>query len=198
MILMRKLGEGAEAKLFETTIFGKRVVAKVRQEKRYRIRELDVALRTSRTRREARLMHKARVAGVAVPRVIALGKFSIYMERLEGRLLKDCRMRRSGYGKAGRLLADMHNAGIIHGDFTPANIMVDGKDFRAIDFGLSEESSSAEGRAIDLLLMKRSIPRDCYAVLERAYSEWADKSRETLGRLAEVELRGRYQIRTLA
>jgi TP53 regulating kinase-like protein len=194
---MRKLGEGAEAKIFETEMFGERVVAKVRQEKKYRIRELDVSLRASRTRREARLMHKAHAAGVEVPRVVALGKFSIYMEKLGGRLMKDCRMRQSDYGRIGRLLAAMHNAGIIHGDFTPANLMVRGGKISVIDFGLAEESGSAEERAIDLLLMKRSIPLGRYEGLEMAYAKEAGKSRETLRRLAEVELRGRYQIRTL-
>src|SRR5271157_2175310 len=194
---MRKIGEGAEARLFETTVFGKDIAVKVRQEKRYRIGELDVALRTSRTRKEARLMQKAREAGVGVPRVVALGKFSIYMEMLGGRLLKDCGARGSDYAGAGRLLAGLHNAGIAHGDFTPANVMVSGRKFQAIDFGLAEESNSAEEKAIDLLLMKRSIPGDCYENFERAYAKKAARSKETLERLAEVERRGRYQIRTL-
>lgn len=194
---MRKLGEGAEAKIFGTTVFGKKAVIKVRQEKKYRIGALDFALRISRTRREARLMHKAHAAGVGVPRIIALGKFSIYMERLSGKLLKDLRIRKSGYGKVGTLLADLHNAGIVHGDFTPANVMVNERKFSIIDFGLAEESNSPEERAIDLLLMKRSIPGDCYGNFERGYARRAAKPRETLGRLSEVEKRVRYQVRTL-
>jgi len=183
--------------IFETTVFGKKVVVKVRQEKKYRVSALDLSLRTSRTRREARLMRKAHAAGVGVPRIIALGRFSIYMEKLGGKLLKDCGIRRLGYEKVGKLLADLHNAGIVHGDFTPANVMVSGRGFSAIDFGLADESNSAEERAIDLLLMKRSIPGDCYRNFERGYAKRAAKSRETLGRLAEVEKRGRYQVRTL-
>ena len=197
MVLMRKVGEGAEARLFETTVFGRRAVVKVRQEKRYRVRALDIALRTSRTRREARLMRKARDAKVSVPRIIALGKFSIYMERLSGRLLKDCRVRPADYMRVGSLLAGLHNTGIIHGDFTPANIIVSGRRFAVIDFGLSGESGSDEEKAIDLLLMKRSVPRDCYENFERAYVKEARGSRGILERLSEVEKRGRYQIRTL-
>ncbi len=194
---MRKIGEGAEASIFETVVFGKKAVVKVRQEKKYRIRELDVALRVSRTRREARVMRKAREAGVRAPRIIALGKFSIYMERLDGKLLRDCRVRRSDYEEVGRLLAGMHNAGIIHGDFTPANLMARGKRLHVIDFGLAEESDGAEGKAIDLLLLKRSVSEDCYKNFKSTYAKEADKSGETLERLSEVERRGRYQVRTL-
>jgi Kae1-associated kinase Bud32 len=194
---MMKLGEGAEAKVFATRAFGRDVVVKVRQEKKYRICELDLSLRLSRTRREARLMRRARAAGAGAPRIIALGKFSIYMERLSGKLLKDCVVRRSEYGRVGALLAGMHNAGMVHGDFTPANVMVCEGGLRVIDFGLAEESDSAEERAIDLLLMKRSVSEDCYEKFRRGYAEKADGAREALRRLSEVEKRGRYQVRTL-
>ncbi|VVB77238.1 KEOPS complex subunit Bud32 [uncultured archaeon] len=194
---MRRFSGGAEAEIFETEIFGKGAVVKVRCEKKYRIRELDVSIRRTRTRREAKLLHKARMGGVLVPRVIALGKFSIYMEKLSGTPLKDTKIPEKGYGEIGRLLARMHNAGIVHGDFTPANIMVCGDDFYVIDFGLAEDSRSSEERAIDLLLMKRSVGRGHYKFFESAYAREADGSKETLARLSEVELRGRYQIRTL-
>ncbi len=194
---MIKLGEGAEAKVFATRVFGRDVVVKIRQEKKYRVGALDLSLRLSRTRREARLMLKARAAGAGAPRIVALGKFSIYMERLSGKLLKDCVVRRSEYGRVGALLAGMHNAGMVHGDFTPANVMVCEGGLRVIDFGLAEESGSAEERAIDLLLMKRSVSKDCYEKFRSGYAEKADGARETLRRLSDVEKRGRYQVRTL-
>ena len=194
---MRKLSEGAEAKIFETVVFGKSAVVKVRQEKKYRIAELDVALRKARTRSEARLMHKAFVCGVRTPRIIALGKFSIFMERLHGRLLKDCSPSATDYREIGGLLARMHNAGIIHGDFTPANIMLCGGRPYVIDFGLAGDSGSEEEKAIDLLLMKRSVPEKEYLAFEKSYAKEGTGSRGALGRLAEVEKRGRYQVRTL-
>jgi Kae1-associated kinase Bud32 len=194
---MMKLGEGAEAEVFVTRAFERDVVVKVRQEKKYRVGALDLSLRLSRTRREAKLMRKARAAGAGAPRIVALGKFSIYMEKLNGKLLKDCVVRKSEYGKVGALLAGMHNAGMVHGDFSPANVMVCREGLRVIDFGLAEESGSAEERAIDLLLMKRSISGDCYEKFRRGYAEKADGARETLRRLSEVEKRGRYQVRTL-
>ena len=195
---MRRLSEGAEAKIFETTIFGRSAVVKVRQEKKYRIRELDLALRRSRTRSEAKLMHKAFGHGVRTPRIIALGKFSIFMERLRGRLLKDCDSSAAECREIGTMLARMHNAGIVHGDFTPANIMLCGGVPYVIDFGLAADVGSTEEKAIDLLLMKRSLPKTEYLIFEKSYAREGTGSRATLERLAEVEKRGRYQVRTLA
>jgi Kae1-associated kinase Bud32 len=96
------------------------------------------------------------------------------------------------------MLARMHNAGIVHGDFTPANIMLCGGVPYVIDFGLAADVGSTEEKAIDLLLMKRSLPKKEYLIFEKSYAREGTGSRATLERLAEVEKRGRYQVRTLA
>lgn len=197
MMFMRLIGEGAESKVFEIDLFGKHALVKFRQEKRYREKALDIELRTARTKKEARILNRAMASGVSVPKVLALGRFSIYMEKIEGRLLKDTKATTKQYGEIGRMLARLHGAGIAHGDFTPANILV-GKVLSLIDFGLAEMSDSIEEKAIDLLLMKRSVSKGNYAQMERAYRQNYEKSNETLRRLAEIEKRGRYQVRTLA
>ncbi|MEM3247482.1 MAG: hypothetical protein QXD17_01185, partial [Candidatus Micrarchaeaceae archaeon] len=66
-----------------------------------------------------------------------------------------------------------------------------------IDFGLAEQTSSAEEKAIDLLLMKRAVDKTQYTTLERAYARLALNSKATIERLHEIEKRGRYQSRTL-
>ena len=195
---MRKLSEGAEAKVFETKMFEVDAVVKVRQAKAYRIGELDESLRRSRTRKEARAMLRASEAGVRVPRLLGLGKFSIYMEKMSGKLMKDTLGKHLPYSYIGEMLAKMHAANVIHGDFTPANIMINGKEMYVIDFGLAEISESVENKAIDLLLMKRSIGRREYADLQQAYTRDYTESKQVIARLAEIEKRGRYQIRTLA
>ena len=195
---MRKLSEGAEAKVFETCIFGVDAVVKVRGAKTYRIRELDEALRRTRTRKEARAMARADEAGVRVPRLLALGKFSIYMERVRGKLLKDSAGEAVDYGAIGAMLARMHKANVVHGDFTPANIMVDGPEMCVIDFGLAEISDSVENKAIDLLLMKRALGRKAYGELADTYAKEYPESKQVFSRLADIERRGRYQTRTLA
>lgn len=195
---MRKLSEGAEAKVFSTRLFGVDAVVKQRHAKAYRIKELDETLRATRTRKEAKAMLRAYEAGVNVPRILGVGKFSIYMERKSGRLMKDSRMKDMDFRKLGSLLALMHGADVVHGDFTPANVMIHGKELCVIDFGLSDISSSVEDKALDLLLMKRSVGEPQYRIFARAYAKGLSNSKQILARLAEVERRGRYQTRTLA
>lgn len=193
---MRMLGEGAEARAFETKVFDKAAVVKFRHAKAYRIKQLDEELRKSRTRREARAMQRASEAGVRVPSLLGLGQFSIYMEKVKGELLKDSGVSVS-YSEIGRTLAKMHAANVIHGDFTPANIMVNGDELCIIDFGLAEIGNSVENRAIDLLLMKRSVGKREYAALLGSYSKEYAGAKQVVARLVEIEKRGRYQIRTL-
>ncbi len=191
------VGEGAEARIYSVRVFGKRLLVKVREPKEYRVRELDRAIRKSRTRREARIMSSLNKNGVPVPRIFAAGAFSIYMERVDGKLLKDMRRRGGAMRRAGEILAKMHGLGIVHGDFTPANIIANGSDVRVIDFGLSDYSSGDEEKAVDLLLMKRAVPARSYRAFRDSYLAHSKDGKRILGRLAGIELRGRYQTRTL-
>lgn len=193
-----KIGEGAEAQIFETGMFGSRVIAKARQPKAYRIKELDVMLRRSRTKKEARAMLRARENGVNAPALLALGEFTIYMEKIEGTLLKDAGKGGAAYARIGAELAKLHAADIAHGDFTPANILLRRGDVCVIDFGLSDITKSIEEKAIDLLLMKRAIKRNDFESMLEAYSKAYRDAKQVLDRLAGIERRGRYQIRTLA
>ena len=191
------IGEGAEAKIYSVDVFGKPLLVKVREPKEYRIRELDISIRKSRTKREARIMDALNRNNVPVPRIVAAGEFSIYMERLSGRLMKDSKHSAMTMKKVGRVLASIHNIDIIHGDFTPANVMLDGGDVMIIDFGLSDYSKDDEQKAFDVLLMKRSVSPAMYGIFRDEYVARCRKGGQILGRLAEIELRGRYQTRTL-
>ncbi len=192
-----KLSEGAEAKIYLVRISGSEFIMKRREEKRYRVKELDERIRTERTRAEARIMLKLARLGMHVPRLIAIGRFSICMERLYGGLLKDTKPKAETLREAGAALAAMHENNVAHGDFTPANLMLCGKELYVIDFGLSEVTSSVEEKALDLLLMKRSLPRAPYLVFEESYSRSCSSSRQIINRLKAIEKRGRYQTRTL-
>ena len=174
---------------------------KERVEKGYRQRALDERIRSERTKSEARLISRAADAGAAVPRVLMVSKYAIYAEHLAGDTLNRKKLSESERTRAlrgaGSQLALIHNAGITHGDYTPANIFVGGDSkVWIIDFGLGEMTGSVESRALDVLLMKRSVSKKEYKAFEKAYSAGV-ASREVLKRVAEIEKRGRYQTRTL-
>lgn len=194
---MKKMSEGAEAVVYSIKMFGKELLVKTRNRKRYRIERLDTKIRTERTKSEARAMIKAALNNIPVPKVEGVGRFSILMERLDGKLLKDSTVPASLFNGIGTTLAKLHEVGISHGDFTPANILVHKGSPYMIDFGLAEMNSGKESKALDLLLMKRSVDSKRYRLLERGYASASKESKEILGRLAEIEERGRYQSRTL-
>ena len=194
---MKKIGEGAEALIYAARLYGANVIIKYRQKKRYRINELDTKLRKTRTRKEAKIIAMALEHGINAPALIGVGNFSIYMERIEGTILKDTRISAKDASLAGLLLGMLHNAGITHGDFTPANLIKSGKNIRIIDFGLSDINKSSEERALDLLLMKRQLSPSLFSEFSRNYLNAADSGKDTIKRLEEIEERGRYQTRTL-
>ena len=193
---------GAEAELYTDKFLDKEIVSKRRVPKRYRVDEIDSPLRRGRTRGEASLLHSAKEAGVACPVIYELGEFELKLGFIGGVLLRDF-IRRSNAAKVkkvlrevGRGLAKLHMHDIVHGDFTTANIMVsDGKVF-FIDFGLGGFSRDLEEKAIDVLLMKKSLGdvTACKSFLS-GYGEY-EKYSDVMRQLAEIEKRGRYVVRS--
>ena len=195
---MKIVSEGAEALIYSADLYGTEILVKYRAPKTYRVKELDESIRKARTKKEAKLMVKAAEHGVNVPKIIGVGEASIYLERLDGKLLKDIKISKDMSSKAGEQLGRLHNAGITHGDFTPANLISMEGEVWIIDFGLAESTSSSEERALDVLLMKRQLDADCYLHFARSYSATAKSGKETMMRLDSIEERGRYQVRTLS
>ncbi len=176
---------GAEAVLRKCEIIGRKALVKTRIAKKYRLREIDEKLRRERTRSEARLLHKAKVAGVDCPVVLQVEDFEIYMGFLEG---KRPEMTAAECREAGEILAKLHEADIIHGDYTPANLISDGK-ISVIDFGLGFVSKDIEDKAVDVFTMIRAVDeKDAFIDGYKAYS----KSDSVLKRLKKVEQRVRY------
>ncbi len=181
---------GAEAILSERSLLGRRCVQKRRIAKGYRLKELDSRLRLERTRSEARLLHRAKLAGVSCPVVLEVEDFTITMGFIEGMRpemhAEDCR-------EAGRILAALHESGIIHGDFTPANLIMErsGK-ISVIDFGLGFMSNDIEDMAVDVFTMIRALgdagAKDAFI---DGYSSYA-KAGAVLARVKQVEKRVRY------
>ncbi len=180
---------GAEAVVTKRKLFGKAVMLKDRIEKSYRIKALDLKLRTERTRREARLLHKAKLAGVSAPSVLEVSKYGILMNFLEGKRFKKFDKRKAF--AAGSALAKLHNSGIIHGDFTPANILFDGAKINVIDFGLGFFSTDVEDKAVDVLTMLKSIDAKVHGDFIRGYKKYSGYGR-VLERVEQVKSRVRY------
>ena len=178
---------GAEATLVPCSFLGHKVLCKERRKKEYRIKEIDSELRLGRTRREARLLHKAKEAGVSCPTVYAVGEDYIVIERFSGGKLKE---NPAQLRKAGEMLAALHSVGIIHGDFTPYNIIAGSSGLHVIDFGLGFVSYKLEDQADDVLNMLRGI-RGRKQFLEGS-SNFVGAA-QVLNRIGQIEARMRYR-----
>ena len=152
--------KGAESIVSQCDFLGEPAVEKNRIPKLYRDPVLDQRLRFVRTRLEARLLGKAKEFGVLCPLVFHVGKYGIVMQRLDGNMLHELMQAKTFGDKeleaiffaSGALLAKIHGAGIAHGDYTPANVLVNSeKNCYAIDFGLGKFSSRDEDKATDIL-----------------------------------------------
>ncbi|MCD6530332.1 Kae1-associated serine/threonine protein kinase [Candidatus Bathyarchaeota archaeon] len=203
------LKRGAEAELYLDTWYGRKVVVKRRIRKGYRIRELDEEIRSTRTSHEAAMMHKAKECGVSTPIIflVDLTDKSIMMEYIEGVRLKDVldslpkEERRRILIEVGRMIGAMHKRGLIHGDLTTSNMILDEGRIYFIDFGLSEVSEELEDKGVDLHLMKRALESthhlhsdEYFSEILLGYSEVVgeDEARKVLSKIEEIAKRGRY------
>ena len=205
-MLIRK---GAEASLYLETWHGRKVILKKRLKKKYRIPELDLAVRIQRTKHEPLIIHKAKKAGVPTPIIymIDMASSTIVMEFVEGNRLKEIldklshEERRDLCKRVGILVGKLHKSGIIHGDLTTSNMILtpEGK-IVFIDFGLSEQSFETESRGVDLHLMKRALlsthfthAEECFNSIIEGYREiMGGETEEVLSKIGEIEKRGRY------
>ena len=180
---------GAEAVLSRGSLIGRDVAIKERISKTYRVAELDARLRRERTRAEARLLHRAKVAGVDCPVVLEVTDFSITMDYLHG---SHPEMKAAECLCAGQMLALLHCAGIIHGDFTPVNLMKSKGKLFVIDFGLGFFSNDVEDRAVDVYTMLKALDEKAGNAFLKGYKTRNPKHAAVLRRVEEVKKRVRY------
>jgi TP53 regulating kinase-like protein len=204
------LKKGAEASLFLADWHGKRVVIKARLPKKYRPEELDAAIRGYRTVHEPQLMHEAKKAGVATPFIflVDLKNAAITMEFVEGKQVKQLlgsiskQERQKLCFKVGELIGKLHAHGVIHGDLTTSNMLLNGEGkIFLVDFGLGEKNTELEARGVDLHLMKRALQsthyqfaEECFESVMKGYTAvfGAEEAGKVLGKIKEIEKRGRY------
>jgi TP53 regulating kinase-like protein len=207
---MKLLKKGAEANLYLADWHGRKVVFKKRLPKKYRQAQLDAQIRVYRTIHEPQLMHAAKRAGVFSPMIflVDVKDALIIMEYIEGTQVKQLlyeiseEERRNVCFKIGQDIAKLHRFGLIHGDLTTSNMIMnsEGKVF-FVDFGLGEKNDEVEAKGVDLHLMKRALQsthyqfaEDCFkSVIEGYGSIMGDESlKSVLRKVKEIERRGRY------
>lgn len=189
--------KGAEAVLSRCNVLGLPAVEKLRVEKKYRVKELDGRIREERTRREARLLARAKDAGVLCPVVYEACGFFIRMEFLEGKMLHWELMKRKATAReivdAAEILVALHSVDVVHGDYTPANLMLTGEGMAVIDFGLGAISPDAEDKATDVVTMKKALGKVGGRFVD-AYARKGGKP-AVLRMVKEIEGRARYMER---
>ena len=199
------IAKGAESNIVKSSYLGRDAVLKNRISKNYRIPEIDNKIRKARTKLEAKLLSDVKKAGVVTPILydVDLHDKTILMEEIKGDLVKDIINEDLAYG-IGENIAKFHNLNIIHGDITSSNMMVDDKNQLVfIDFGLGRYSDLFEDKAVDLLVLKKSLQSIDYntaikifdKVLEGYADEYKDDSlnrEQIIKKINEIESRGRY------
>jgi len=207
---LRLIKRGAEASLYLADWHDRRVIMKKRLPKKYRPSKLDENIRTYRTIHEPQLMHEAKKAGVSTPTIflVDVKNSTIIMEFITGKQVKQVLTKASEKDRLllcfqiGELIGRLHKNGIIHGDLTTSNMILDGggKIF-IVDFGLGEKMSELEARGVDLHLMKRALQsthfrfaEECFDAVMKGYTETMgnENAKEILEKIKEIERRGRY------
>jgi len=196
---MQELSRGAEAVIYAD--LSSDTVVKDRIKKGYRLEKLDSELRTGRTKREAKILEKLKIAGINVPKIIRSEETRIVMELIKGKQLKEV-LDKKNFRKFAKIIAEsvsvMHDQNIIHGDLTTSNMILEDKTGKVffIDFGLSFVSTKIEDKAVDLHLFRQAIESKHFEFFESMYREFLNDynpkdRKEVLERLEKVEERGR-------
>lgn len=199
------IAKGAESNIVKSSYLGRDAVLKNRISKNYRIPEIDNKIRKARTKLEAKLLSDVKKAGVVTPILydVDLHDKTILIEEIKGDLVKDIINEDLAY-EIGENIAKFHNLNIIHGDITSSNMMVNDKNQLVfIDFGLGRYSDLFEDKAVDLLVLKKSLQSIDYniaikifdKVLEGYADEYKDDSlnrEQIIKKINEIESRGRY------
>ncbi|KAJ8607969.1 hypothetical protein MRB53_039973 [Persea americana] len=236
---LQLITQGAEAHLYKTTFLSasRPVALKIRPKKQWRHAILDKRLTRSRILAEARVLAKCLREDVRVPAVLALDADDgwLIVEWIHGVTVKQALRERKANAstgtketggedmelrallrRVGAAVGKLHAAGIIHGDLTTSNMMVEPQvpqqqeesrdklvpgalagEIVLIDFGLATQAVQEEERAVDLYVLERAFgsthPREeaLFGEVLAAYEKSYKGARITLKRLEDVRMRGR-------
>ncbi|XP_042489453.1 EKC/KEOPS complex subunit TP53RK-like isoform X4 [Macadamia integrifolia] len=161
---------------------------------------------------EARCVTKARWLGVSTPVLYASDPVlhTLTFEYVEGPAIKEIFLDFGLNGinielnnriatQIGNAIAKLHDGGLIHGDLTTSNMLLQNgsNHLVLIDFGLSFMSTLPEDKAVDLYVLERallSMHSSCGNVMNQILAAYRKSSKQwssTLNKLAQVRQRGR-------
>jgi len=210
--------QGAEAKLHVGSFLGQKAIAKERFPKKYRHPSLDQQLTKKRLKAELKLLIRCKKLGIRTPTIFFADadKSLFIMEYLSEAVTSrdlinavraseaeaDRNRLTDVLKKMGETVAKLHNDGVIHGDLTTSNILVDAgreDELVMIDFGLGFSEGTAEDKGVDLYVLERAF-HSTHPNMEADFAVLLDGYRSTLNKgdkkvvvakYEEIRMRGR-------
>ena len=202
---MKLINRGAEADVYSTMWDKKKAILKIRKVKSYRNSLLDQKIRKQRTIRESQIISQVKSFGISTPLIyfMDINKCSILMQYIDGKLVRDLKGNDivKVCNEIGQIVGTMHKHGIMHGDLTTSNFILDKKKLFLIDFGLASRTEKPDDHAVDLRLFKEILNSAHAEVMEKSWKNFQKGyskavgmkySKKILNLVAVIESRGRY------
>ncbi len=202
---MKLINRGAEADVYSTMWDKKKAILKIRKVKSYRNSLLDQKIRKQRTARESQIISQVKSFGISTPLIyfMDINKCSILMQYIDGKIVRDLKGNDivKVCSEIGQIVGTMHKHGIMHGDLTTSNFILDKKKLFLIDFGLASRTEKPDDHAIDLRLFKEILNSAHAEVMEKSWKNFQKGyskavgmkySKKILNLVAVIESRGRY------
>ena len=202
---MKLINRGAEADVYSTMWDKKKAILKIRKVKSYRNPLLDQKIRKQRTTRESQIISQVKSFGISTPLIyfMDINKCSILMQYIDGKIVRDLKGNDivKVCSEIGQIVGTMHKNGIMHGDLTTSNFLLDKKKLFLIDFGLASRTEKPDDHAVDLRLFKEILNSAHAEVMEKSWKNFQKGyskavgmkySKKILNLVAVIESRGRY------
>ena len=183
----------------------KKAILKIRKTKSYRNSLLDQKIRKQRTSRESQIISQVKSFGISTPLIyfMDINKCSILMQYIDGKIVRDLKGNDivKVCSEIGKIVGTMHKNGIMHGDLTTSNFLLDKKKLFLIDFGLASRTEKPDDHAVDLRLFKEILNSAHAEVMEKSWKNFQKGyskavgmkySKKILNLVAVIESRGRY------
>lgn len=209
------LFQGAESKVRLGKYNGEEAIWKERFPKKYRHPDLDKRLAKERTRSEVRNMTKIKERcpeiSFTIPKILFTDDRNIIMTYvtnsetscrfIEGAIKKETNIDWL-FSAIGRIVGLIHKVGVIHGDLTTSNFLINqNNQVIPIDFGLSSHSTSPEDRAVDLYVLERAlqtthIKEEKFQLILEEYRKTmhSPENEKVIKKLDDVRARGRKRL----